>query len=56
MISKIRSWYLSNYEAITWFLIGWLCFGGFIDFGQGNYTSALLLWGIAFVNYIFVKR
>ena len=56
MLNKFRSWYLCNQEAITWFLIGWLCFGGVIDFGRGDYTSALFLWAIAFVNYLFVRR
>ena len=49
-------WYLRNQISITWFIIGWLAMGGLLDFGRGDYTSALVLWGIAFINYIVVKR
>ena len=56
MISKFRQWYMTNYDAITWFLIGWLCFGGLLEFARGDYVSAIFYLGIAFVNYIFVKR
>jgi hypothetical protein len=56
MISKIRQWYTRNYEAITWFLIGFLVSGAFADLGRGNTTGALVLFGIAAINYVFVKR
>ena len=56
MLEKFRQWYLRNQVQITWFLIGWLTFGGFINFGQGRYTEAIVLWVIALVNYVFVKK
>ena len=56
MLDKFRSWYLRNQVQITWFLIGWLAFGGFINFGQGNYVEAIVLWVIALINYVFVKQ
>lgn len=56
MLANFRQWYLRNYEAITWFIIGWLAFGSLVNFGQGNYVEALLLLGIAFINYVFVKK
>lgn len=56
MISKFKQWYRSNYEAITWFLIGWLCFGALAAFGRGSNAESVLLLAIAFVNYIFIKR
>lgn len=55
-MNKIRAWYMRNYEAITWFLIGWLVLGGIYDFGRGNYTGAVVLWVLALVNYVFVKK
>lgn len=55
-MDKFRAWYLRNQVQITWFLIGWLTFGGFINFGQGRYTEAIVLWVIALVNYVFVKK
>lgn len=56
MLDNFRRWYLTNQVQISWFLIGWLSFGGAIHFGTGDYINALLLWAIAFVNYVFVKR
>ena len=55
-MSKFRAWYLQNQLQITWFLIGFLCFGGLVDFGQGNYAGALLSWGIALINYALVRN
>ena len=56
MISKFRQWYLRNFEAITWFLIGWLCLGGLTAFWRNDFTTALICWAIAFLNFISVKR
>ena len=56
MLANFRQWYLRNQVQITWFLIGWLAFGGAINFGQGRYTEAIVLWVIALVNYVFVKK
>ena len=56
MLENFRQWYLRNQVQITWFLIGWLVLGGIYDFGRGNYTGAILLWVIALVNYVFVKK
>jgi hypothetical protein len=56
MLQKFRAWYLRNYEAITWFLIGWLVLGGLYDFGRGEYVTAIILWAIAVINYVLIKR
>lgn len=56
MLDNIRSWYLRNQIQITWFLIGWLCLGGLSDFFRENYTGALVLWAIALLNYVTVKK
>ena len=56
MLDKFRAWYLRNQVQITWFLIGWLALGGLVNFGKGNYTEAIVLWVIALVNYVFVKK
>lgn len=55
-MSKLRAWYLRNYEAITWFLIGFLAMGGLVDLQHGDYTGAILCWGIALINYLFVRK
>lgn len=56
MMNRIRRWYLCNYEAITWFLIGMLTATGIERFGQGNYDAALVFWAIAFANYYLNRR
>ena len=38
-MENIRRWYLDNYSQITWFLIGWLCLGGVVNFGRGEYLT-----------------
>lgn len=55
-MNKFRAWYLRNQIQITWFLIGLLFFAGLVDFGHGDWVGAILCWGIAVINYIFVKR
>ena len=56
MWDKFRYWYTSNYSAITWFVIGFLVSAGVYDLAQGDYAGAVLDFGIAFVNYLFVRR
>jgi hypothetical protein len=29
---------------------------GLTDFGEGNYTGAIISFGIAYINYLFSKR
>jgi uncharacterized protein (DUF486 family) len=56
MMENFRAWYLRNQIQITWFLIGLLFYSGLIQFGQGDYAGMLLSWGIAVINYMFVKK
>lgn len=46
-----RDWYIRNQDAITWFLIGWLTFGGFENITKGQYGWAAFDFILAFVNY-----
>lgn len=55
MLERFRSWYLRNYDAITWFLIGFLVMAGLSEFGQGNWPDALVCWVIAAINYWWIK-
>jgi hypothetical protein len=50
-MNKFRQWYLTNQTKITWFLIGVLVLAGLQDLGVGNYVGALVLFGIAYINY-----
>jgi hypothetical protein len=56
MLEQFRLWYLRNYTEITWFLIGFLVMTGFTQIGREDYLNALISWGIAAVNYWFVKK
>jgi hypothetical protein len=56
MLDNFRRWYLLNHTEITWFLIGFLVMAGLIDLGEGNYTGAVISFGIAYINYIFSQR
>lgn len=55
-MDKFRLWYVRNYQAITWFIIGFLVMAGLTDLSQGDYVGAVLSFGIAYVNYLFVRR
>jgi hypothetical protein len=56
MLQQFRQWYLRNQTEITWFLIGWLALGGLYDFGREEYVSAIILWALAVINYVFVRK
>jgi hypothetical protein len=54
-MSKFRLWYITNQDAISWFIIG-LCVGqGIESLAAGNYSSAALSFGVAALNYFFVN-
>ena len=55
-MNKFVQWYHTNYTQITWFLIGFLVMSGCSDLGDGNYTGAIISFGIAYINYLFSKR
>lgn len=50
-MSGFRNWYVRNQDAITWFLIGWLCWSGIDQLARGNYGWAALDFGLAYFNY-----
>ena len=55
-MNKFKQWYMRNAKEITWFLIGFLVMGGLVDLGDGNYTGAIISFGVALLNYMFVKN
>lgn len=55
-MNRFIQWYHTNYNQITWFLIGFLVMSGIVDFGEEDYTGAVISFGIAYINYLFVKR
>jgi hypothetical protein len=52
-MGQFRNWYVRNQDAITWFLIGWLCFAGLDNLLNGEYFWAAVQFAIAYVNYKF---
>jgi hypothetical protein len=55
-MNKFRQWYLRNQTEITWFLIGFLCYGGLISFGRGDYIGSVIMFGIAYINYYMHRK
>jgi hypothetical protein len=50
-MNNFRTWYITNQDAISWFIIG-LCVGqGIESLAVGNYSSAALSFGVAAANY-----
>ena len=56
MLDNFRMWYLRNYTEITWFVIGFLVMAGLTDASRGDWTGAVISFGIAYINYIFSKK
>ena len=46
-----REWYVRNQDAITWFIIGWMCFAGLDNLVKGNYLWAGIDFALAYINY-----
>lgn len=55
-MEQIKDWYLRNYAAITWFIIGFLVCSGLTEMGRGEYFSAMVSFIFAALNYGFVKK
>jgi hypothetical protein len=55
-MNKIVEWYHNNYNEITWFLIGFLVMAGFNELSRHDYTSAIVSFGLAGLNYFLAKR
>ena len=55
-MNKFRNWYITNFAAINWFIIGAFTAFGIEDLSNGNYAGAALDFVIAYVNYLFRDR
>lgn len=51
----MKNWYIRNQDAITWFIIGWLTFGGLDNLASGNYFWAAVNAVLIYANYQFTK-
>jgi hypothetical protein len=54
-MDSFRNWYISNQDAISWFIIGWLCQSGLDCLIRGSYVWAAVQFGIAYLNYKLVS-
>lgn len=50
-MNVVKRWFVCNQDAITWFIIGWMTFSGFIDLGAHNYVTAVFDFVIVYANY-----
>jgi hypothetical protein len=55
-MNKFREWYLTNYNAITWFIIGFLSMDVLVQLSRDNIAGAGLSALLVALNYFFVKR
>lgn len=55
-MNKFKTWYVTNQDAITWFLIGWISSSGLFELSRGNYFWAAVLFTIAYVNYLMRRQ
>ena len=54
-MEAFRNWYIQYQDQISWFLIGFLVNSGLTALGEEHYLSALLSFGIAYLNYILTR-
>jgi len=55
-MNTIMQWYSRNYEAITWFIIGWMSMCLLVDFSKGDWLQCLFDVFLIAVNWFFVRR
>ena len=54
--TKFINWYITYQVEITWFIIGLCTFTGIDALARENYLSAVINFGLAYLNYILCKR
>lgn len=52
-MNKFNTWYVTNQDAITWFIIGWMGSAGLFALSQGDYEWAAIDFAIVGANYMF---
>ena len=50
-MNEFRNWYVRNQDAITWFIVGWLCYGCLDSLAKGQYVWAAINAALAYGNY-----
>ena len=55
MMSYIKNWYVSNQDAITWFVIGWLCQSFLYNIASGDLVWSIVTAALIWLNYALRK-
>ena len=55
-MNRFIAWYTRNYEAITWFLIGFMFFALLVDFSKGDWSGCLFDVVVIVANVFFVRK
>ena len=55
-MDKIVQWFRYYNQEITWFVIGFLVASGLYAMAHGNYITALIDFGLAYINYALNRR
>lgn len=55
-MDNFREWYLTNFPAINWFIIGSLTTFGVVDLSIGDYANAIIMFVLAYLNFLFRAR
>lgn len=53
---RLLEWYSENFYQIEWFIIGFLVAAGFRHIKEGDEVMAMITFGLAGINYIFVRK
>jgi hypothetical protein len=54
-MSYIKNWYVSNQDAITWFIIGFLVQSLMLNFARGEWIWAAITAALIWLNYSLRK-
>jgi|FreactcultuFSWF8_1027224.scaffolds.fasta_scaffold08062_2 hypothetical protein len=56
MWQKIKQWYQTNDQIITWYFIGFFTACFFTDFGRHDFLNATIDLALIIINYIYRTR
>jgi hypothetical protein len=54
-MSNFKNWYVSNQDAITWFVIGFLVQTLLINFASGDWFWTIVTAALIWLNYTLRK-
>ena len=54
-MNGFKNWYVSNQDAITWFVIGFLTQSLMLNFARGEWIWAVITVALIWLNYALRK-